>query len=190
MYLFFDTETTGVPRNYKAPPSDLLNWPRVVQLGWVVTDQQGQELKATNHIIRPDGFMIPEVVSRIHGITTEMAMRDGVDLKVALNEIAADMSAADKLFAHNMSFDENILGAEFLRAGRANVVLQKPRACTMQGSTDFCAIVGNYGYKWPKLQELHKELFGYLFKGDHDALVDVRACVRCYLELRKREVMQ
>ena len=60
----------------------------------------------------------------------------------------------------------------------------------MQGSTDFCAIVGNYGYKWPKLQELHKELFGYPFEGDHDALVDVRACVRCYFELRKREVMQ
>ena len=190
MYLFFDTETTGVPKNYKAPPSDLLNWPRVVQLGWVVTDQQGQELKATNHIIRPDGFMIPEVVSRIHGITTEMAMRDGVQLHKALDEIALDILDADMLFAHNMSFDENILGAEFLRAGRPNVVLQKPRACTMQGSTDFCAIVGNYGYKWPKLQELHKELFGYPFEGDHDALVDVRACVRCYLELRKREVMQ
>ena len=55
MYLFFDTETTGVPKNYKAPPSDLLNWPRVVQLGWIVTDMQGRELKATNHIIRPDG---------------------------------------------------------------------------------------------------------------------------------------
>ena len=60
MYLFFDTETTGVPKNYKAPPSDLLNWPRVVQLAWVVTDEQGRELKATNHIIRPDGFVIPE----------------------------------------------------------------------------------------------------------------------------------
>jgi len=190
MYLFFDTETTGVPRNYKAPPSDLLNWPRVVQLGWVVTDIQGCELKATNHIIRPDGFVIPEVVSRIHGITTEMAMRDGVQLHKALDEIAADMSAADKLFAHNMSFDENILGAEFLRAGRANVVLQKPRGCTMQASTDFCAIAGNYGNKWPKLQELHVKLFGDPFEGDHDALVDVRACAKCYFELRKLDVMQ
>jgi len=190
MYLFFDTETTGVPRNYKAPPSDLLNWPRVVQLGWVVTDIQGCELKATNHIIRPDGFVIPEVVSRIHGITTEMAMRDGVQLHKALDEIAADMSAADKLFAHNMSFDENILGAEFLRAGRANVVLQKPRGCTMLASTDFCAIAGNYGNKWPKLQELHVKLFGDPFEGDHDALVDVRACAKCYFELRKLEVMQ
>ena len=190
MYLFFDTETTGVPKNYKAPPSDLLNWPRVVQLAWVVTDEQGGELKATSHIIRPDGFVIPEVVSRIHGITTDMAMRDGVELKVALDEIEADMLAAEKLFAHNMSFDENIVGSEFLRAGRVNVVLQKPRVCTMQSSTDFCKISGNYGYKWPKLQELHKELFGFPFEGDHDALVDVRACAKCYFQLRKLEVMQ
>ena len=190
MYLFFDTETTGVPKNYKAPPSDLLNWPRVVQLAWVVTDEQGRELKATNHIIRPDGFVIPEVVSRIHGITTDMAMRDGIELKVALDEIEADMLAAEKLFAHNMSFDENIVGSEFLRAGRVNVVLQKPRVCTMQSSTDFCKISGNYGYKWPKLQELQKELFGFPFEGGHDALVDVRACAKCYFQLRKLEVMQ
>ena len=190
MYLFFDTETTGVPKNYKAPPSDLLNWPRVVQLAWVVTDEQGRELKATNHIIRPDGFVIPEVVSRIHGITTDMAMRDGIELKVALDEIEADMLAAEKLFAHNMSFDENIVGSEFLRAGRVNVVLQKPRVCTMQSSTDFCKISGNYGYKWPKLQELYKELFGFPLEGGHDALVDVRACAKCYFQLRKLEVMQ
>ncbi len=35
-YLFFDTETTGVPRNYKAPSSDTRNWPRLVQLACVL----------------------------------------------------------------------------------------------------------------------------------------------------------
>ena len=33
MYLIFDTETTGLPRNFKAPITDTDNWPRVVQLG-------------------------------------------------------------------------------------------------------------------------------------------------------------
>ncbi len=32
MYLFFDTETTGLPRNWHAPASDLANWPRLIQL--------------------------------------------------------------------------------------------------------------------------------------------------------------
>ena len=32
-YLFFDTETTGLPANWQAPMSDLENWPRLVQIG-------------------------------------------------------------------------------------------------------------------------------------------------------------
>lgn len=33
-FLFFDTETTGLPRNYSAPTTDLDNWgaARLVQL--------------------------------------------------------------------------------------------------------------------------------------------------------------
>ena len=34
-YLFFDTETTGLPRNWSAPVSDLNNWPRLVQIAWI-----------------------------------------------------------------------------------------------------------------------------------------------------------
>ncbi|MCE9618562.1 MAG: 3'-5' exonuclease [Planctomycetes bacterium] len=190
MYLFFDTETTGIPRNYKAPPSDLANWPRIVQLAWVVADEGGGELKSVERIIRPDGFTIPESAAQIHGITTEIATRDGVDLRLALDEIESDMSKAAGLFAHNMSFDENILGAEFLRAGRPNILLGKSRGCTMVSSTHFCNIPGPYGPKWPKLQELHTKLFGESFEGGHDALIDVRACAKCYFELRRLGQMQ
>ena len=37
-YLFFDTETTGVPQDYKAPSSDTDNWPRMVQLANMTRD--------------------------------------------------------------------------------------------------------------------------------------------------------
>jgi len=30
MYLTFDSETTGLPKNFKAPISDSENWPRLV----------------------------------------------------------------------------------------------------------------------------------------------------------------
>jgi len=30
MFLIFDTETTGLPRNFKAPLTDFDNWPRLV----------------------------------------------------------------------------------------------------------------------------------------------------------------
>jgi DNA polymerase-3 subunit alpha len=35
-YLIFDTETTGVAKDFKAPPSTGDNWPRIVQLAWSI----------------------------------------------------------------------------------------------------------------------------------------------------------
>lgn len=189
MYLFFDTETTGIPKNYKAPVTDLKNWPRLVQLAWLITDNNGNEAKAAEYIIKPDGFSIPEEASRIHGITDEYANRSGVDLKPVLEEIKADISKALVLIAHNMQFDEKILGAEFLRMGDLNHIDTKPRECTMLSSTNFCEIPGPYGNKWPKLQELHARLFQEGFDDAHNALADVRACSKCYFELRRIGVM-
>ena len=52
MYLFFDTETTGLPKNWKAPVTDVNNWPRMVQLAWETYDVQGNLLARNNHIIK------------------------------------------------------------------------------------------------------------------------------------------
>jgi len=189
MYLFFDTETTGIPKNYKAPVSDTKNWPRLVQIAWLVTDESGNKIKNAEYIIKPDGFLIPEDAARVHGITTELASQSGVDLKSVLEEITADISKAVTLVAHNMQFDEKILGAEFLRMGHLDPLEGKPKKCTMQASTDYCKIPGPYGNKWPKLEELHKKLFRDGFDNAHNALADVRACSRCYFELRRIGVM-
>ena len=32
--LFFDTETTGVPRDPRASIADSANWPHIVQMAW------------------------------------------------------------------------------------------------------------------------------------------------------------
>ena len=88
MHLFFDTETTGLPRDYRAPVSNSRNWPRLVQLAWLVTDDQGTEYKSLEYIIKPEGFAIPREASRIHGITTELARQRGADLGAVLAEIS------------------------------------------------------------------------------------------------------
>ena len=36
--IFFDTETTGIPKDYYAPASNVDNWPRLIQIGWVIED--------------------------------------------------------------------------------------------------------------------------------------------------------
>lgn len=189
MYLFFDTETTGIPRNYKAPASDHRNWPRLVQIAWLLVDKEANEVASAEYIVKPDGFTIPQDAARIHGITTEMAAQNGLDLKVILAEVTPNINKASALVAHNIQFDEKILGAEFLRVGSANIVELKQRKCTMQGATNYCRLPGPYGYKWPTLQELHMKLFNESFEGAHRALVDVRACARCYFELKRLKVM-
>ncbi|MFN7967577.1 MAG: 3'-5' exonuclease [Acidobacteriota bacterium] len=189
MYLFFDTETTGVPRNYKAPVTDLANWPRLVQLAWLLTDDDANEIDSREYIVKPDGFVIPPDAAAIHGITTATALQNGIDIATVLSAFASKIQAATALVAHNIAFDEKILGSEFLRAGSGNPLESKHRHCTMQSSTNFCRLPGTYGYKWPTLQELHTKLFNEPVEGAHRALVDVRACARCYFELRRLKVM-
>ena len=59
MFLIFDTETTGLPRNYNAPISDLDNWPRMVQIAWQLHDDAGALLHHDSIIIKPEGIQFP-----------------------------------------------------------------------------------------------------------------------------------
>lgn len=190
MYLFFDTETTGLPKSWRAPVTDLNNWPRMIQLAYLLADADGNTLAAADHIIKPVGFTIPEDAARIHGITTERALREGVDLLAVLNEFQAALARAEYLVAHNISFDEKIMGAEFLRNGMPNTLPSKKQICTMNSSTDFCAIPGPYGNKWPKLAELHKKLFQADFEGAHNAAADIAATAKCFWELKRKGVIK
>lgn len=183
MYLFFDTETTGLPRNYRAPLTDLENWPRLVQLAWLLYDENGQEIASADRIVKPEGFIIPEQASNVHGISTEKALAEGLELHNVMNEFSEALKKAKVVVAHNMSFDEKIVGAEFLRKNIDHNLFELFRLCTKEEATDFCAIPGPYGNKWPTLSELHIKLFNEDFEGAHDALVDVRACANCFFKL-------
>ena len=186
MYLFFDTETTGTPRNYKAPVTDLSNWPRLVQIAWILHDQNGATLAKECFIIKPNGFTIPADASRIHGITTENAQKNGADILTVLNSFSSHIEPSQYLIAHNINFDKNIVGAEFLRAKMKNLVPNKKLICTMLSAVNYCALNGPYGYKYPKLIELHHKLFNYSFDGAHGALADITATSKCFWEMRKR----
>jgi len=189
MYLFFDTETTGLPKNYKAPVTDLENWPRLVQLAYIYTDEKGQTIETGNHIIKPVGFEIPKQSSDVHGITQEIALEKGEDLIIVLNKFRAFALNCKYLVAHNMSFDEKIIGSEFIRNKIESIKPTKEKICTMLATVNFCELPGMYGFKWPKLQELHNKLFGFEFEAAHDALNDVRATVKCFFELKLRKII-
>ena len=188
-YLFFDTETTGVPRNYKAPSSDTRNWPRLVQLAWILADEEGNRIHEGNLIVKPEGFVIPTYATKIHGITTQKALAEGILLKDAISMFKADLDLANFVVGHNVDFDKKIVGAEMIRLGMKDELEKKKSYCTMQSSIDFCKIPGKYGYKYPKLQELYKKLFGSEFENAHDAMSDIEATEKCFWELKKRKLI-
>jgi DNA polymerase III subunit epsilon len=189
--LFFDTETNGLPIDYKASYTEVDNWPRVIQLGWILTDENGDVLSSKNLLIKPNGWQIPTEPFWIdNGFSQERSEAEGIPIEEALELFYQDKLQADTLVAHNLNFDHRIVWAEFIRAGR------EPRSgmnkiCTMTKTTGLCRIPAKNGrgFKWPQLKELYSFLFGNDFEGAHDAGADIAATKDCFFELLKRGVV-
>ena len=193
MFLIYDTETTGLPRDWKAPLTDSDNWPRLVQLAWQLHDVQGKLISRGNLIVKPDGFTIPYTSAKIHGITTERAEKDGHLLAEVLSEFDRDLAQTTYVVGHNVEFDVNILGAEYHRlAQTVEKLTDKLVIDSKNEATDFCAIPGGRGgqFKWPTLTELHQKLFSTGFGEAHDAAYDVDATAKCFFELCRLRVIQ
>jgi DNA polymerase-3 subunit alpha len=185
MFLIFDTETTGLPANYHAPVTDLTNWPRLVQLAWERHDMNGNLVESFNFIIKPAGFTIPYASEKIHGISTERALVDGYDLDFVLEEFNRSLITSKIAVGHNIDFDRNIIGAEYIRTGIRDELSLLPHCCTKEEATEFCALPGGKGgsYKWPSLSELYQKLFTDVIEEAHNAAADVAATARCFFEL-------
>ena len=203
--MFFDTETNGLPPKYDPY---LTSQPRIVQLSWVVADENKKKKKKCGYLIKPVDFDIPEDAVKVHGITKMKAMRDGVLIQEALSLFLTDLAKCNALVGHNVSYDIQVLRGELERFKIANVVQELPYYCTMRLSVDYCKIpteaayIRNfsqyisyslrhpheYKYKFPKLLELYEFLFDERFDNAHDANADVEATVKCFYELLKRKI--
>ncbi|MCE3225978.1 MAG: polymerase subunit alpha [Bacteroidetes bacterium] len=191
MFLIFDTETTGLPRNYNAPLTDFDNWPRMVQIAWQLHDATGKLLQNDSIIVKPEGYTIPFATIQIHGITNERANEEGRDLKTVLQQFAEVVAKTNYLCGHNIEFDMNIIGAEFLRCGLPNVLENRAFIDTKNDqTTEYCAIPGGRGgkFKWPTLTELHQKLFNKGFDEAHNAAFDVAATTKVFFEIIKRGI--
>lgn len=105
--LALDTETTGV---------DSFN-DRIVTCSMVYDDGRGNQTER-NWIMDP-GVDIPTGASDVHGVTTEIAQRDGMDAHEGIIDIADSLNrmimAGVPLVVYNAPFDLTLLIAEFRR---------------------------------------------------------------------------
>ena len=191
MFLIYDTETTGLPRDWNAPLTDFDNWPRMVQLAWQIHDENGELVEVKNFIIKPEGYNIPFVSQKIHGISTERATKEGMPLDYVLNEFNEALGKAEFVVGHNIEFDVNIAACEYLRKEIASPLQELPTIDTKDEATEYCAIPGGRGgrFKWPTLTELYTKLFQVGFDEAHNASADVEATTRAFLELIRRGVI-
>ena len=186
MYLIFDTETTGLPKNWNAPITDVENWPRCVQIAWQLHDEWGNLVENADFLIKPDGFNIPFDAEKIHGISTELAERDGISIAEVIEKFKLVLNKTKFLVGQNLGFDLNIVGCELVRLGLENVLENFPvlDTCT-EKTAELCQLPGGRGgkFKYPTLSELYSKLFNETFKEAHNASADVESTARCFFEL-------
>lgn len=162
-FLFFDTETTGLPRDKRVPAKDTAgNWPDIVSIAWMILDEDRKLLKARYLIVKPDGWDIPEDSVAIHGITQEKASKEGVHLRPLLEEFQKDVLNSNYVVAHNMNFDKNVVeNAAIWRAYRdpyKGVFRWTTCFCTAEIGKDLLKIPfpDGRGFKFPRLADLYK----------------------------------
>ena len=182
----FDVETTGLPKNRNVHPKNYENWPHIVQFSWIVYCDK--KMTEKSFIIKPTSYVIPTESTNIHGITHKEAIEKGIDIKDVLSKFINDCKKSSLLIAHNIEFDKNVILANCYRHNLSTTLFEdKKILCTMKTTTNLCKLPGNYGYKYPRLSELHFHLFNKQTELKlHNSLNDVKITLKCFKELCKR----
>ena len=160
--LIFDTETTGLPVDWKIPAQrQPHNWPHVVSIAWMVLDSETNKIESQkSYIIKPIGWTVPEESTAIHGIRHSFAESYGAPLGEVIREFFE--TGCDMYVAHNMNFDENvIMNAVYWDLNGDVYRFQSPTKCSMKLSASMCRIPfkSGGGNKPPKLSELYEHVF-------------------------------
>lgn len=192
MYLFIDTETTGLPDVSDASYKRTSIWPYIVQIGFIVCDKSGAIISENEFILAPDGYAIPRSSSNVHHITNEYALKHGKKRKDVLNYMDVVMAKVDYIIGHNVEFDINALKCEILREKGSEKALSLAKKHiiidTMKWGTLICKIpaLKHDGYKYPTLEELYYTLFKKDFPNQHNALCDIKATFECFHSIISR----
>lgn len=195
--LIFDVETTGLLPNkmQDAKPEEL---PNIIQLSFALYDTDKQSMIETYnaYIKLSSEIVIKPVITQLTGITREQLDLEGIDMNDAIKEFYRVYQMADIIVGHNIQFDIKMLLLED-RSNDCQIqgifnpdVLEqnnKKIYCTMQSGIKLCKLerINSRGVylKNPKLSELYEHLFCRVPNNLHNSMIDVVACLRCFLKM-------
>jgi restriction system protein len=196
-YLVFDIETTGLPINRHASPDDFKNWPYVIQIAWLLFDDEHKLIEHSDFYLK-QSVVIPADATNIHGITTAMMLEQGIEPSNVYANFKKAIDNTEYLISHNIDFDIPIVHCDFLRNGMQWDFPNNRMFCTMKTGTNFCKIPQSNGeYKWPTLTELYQNCFypGYSMRGIypdatstsnvHSANIDAAMTAQCFFKLKE-----
>lgn len=191
--LFYDTETQSLP--FWKEPSDHPDQPHIVQLAALLVDEKTREITdQMDVIIKPDGWVIPDEVAAIHGITTERAMDEGIPEREAFDQFIELWKRCEFRVGYNESFDARILRIATFRYSVGDIIdawKEAPAKCAMKMAKPVCKIPASskarrFGqYKNPTLAEAYKHFTGMDLVDAHSAMADTMACVDVYFAALK-----
>lgn len=184
-FLVIDTETSGLPKNWKSSYSESNNWPHIIQMAWIIYDSNLIEVKRENHYFKNDGFEMDKTSFKIHKITTEFLEINGENSKDIMLLLYADLVNFKPLVVgHFIEFDYHMLNVEFYRIGKENVLAEIRFFCTMKASAPY---VKNPAVTELKLDQFYKELFEVEPTDLHNALFDALNTAKIFFYLLNKD---
>ncbi len=177
----YDTETTGMPE-WKVP-SDDPKQPHIVQLAAVLCNADTrQKIQSIDLIIKPDGWEIPEEMTAIHGISTELAHDVGVSEKLAVEMLLDLCGDADRI-AYNKTFDQRIIRIALKRYGFGEEIMEK--WAQKDNHHDSMRMVQKvHGGKTMKLADAYNLVTGKTLENAHSAMADTLAAKDIYFDIK------
>jgi DNA polymerase III epsilon subunit-like protein len=171
--MLFDTETTGLIKNSALP---LEVQPSVIEFFGLSCVQEGKEIKEVGkwESLFKYAKPLPEIIVKMTGIRDDDLV-SAPFFKSKANDVAAFIEAHDRVVAHNLSFDMDMMTNEFRRIN-GHITWPKDRLCTVEATEHL------KGHRI-SLTDIHIHLFGEAFPKAHRAETDVRAMYRCYVRL-------
>jgi DNA polymerase-3 subunit epsilon len=190
----FDCETTGLP-DYDAP-IDAPRQPYLVELAAelvrLTPDPNDCELLDVfaDIVTLPPGVDVPDEAAKIHGISTQDCLFDGLDARVVLLKWQNLVQRADLIVAHNLAFDAFIVRTSYARQKMTVPawINERQRVCTMLAATRVMKkpFATGGGQRFVSLAESFEFFCGEPLVRGHEAIVDVRATRRLLIELTRR----
>ena len=180
--LFFDTETTGIPRgnggiaHYK---DDIYKTKgELLEIAYILCDEDGRnEITGEYLIKKPLSYRFDN--ERWHetssGITAQVLHDEGVEASKVLDNIEKQLMSCNKIVSYNIEFDINILKSFCFRNSRSDLVElidEKEHFCLMKYLSG--------GKRYKKLSDLYKMRFGEIPSGIHRAMTDTKMCKDLY----------